>query len=182
VLRSILWDDYLAFKKDIIDRKEQKGKRKASETNQEGDNLSKQEKAGLNKLRKRIKSGEIIVIKTDKSGKLGVVDRQKYLEMGRRDSAMDRIVERHELKQIEKRLNDHTRMILKIVNAGEAHGHLDRINNSKITNSETAAPKYFLYKDHKKVESWRPVVSGCNSNTLGLSNLLSDLANRSAIP
>ena len=32
-----------------------------------------------------------------------------------------------------------------------------------------------MYKDHKKEGGWRPVVSGCNSNTLGLSNLLSDL-------
>ena len=66
-------------------------------------------------------------------------------------------------------------MLLKVVNAGEAHGHLERISNSKITNSETEAPKYYLFKDHKEKESWRPVVSGCNSNTLGLSNLLSDM-------
>ena len=95
--------------------------------------------------------------------------------MGKKDSLVDRAIERQEMRQIEKKLNDHTRMILKIVNAGEAHGHLDRIKNSKIVNSETAAPKYYLYKDHKKVESWRPVVSGCSSNTLGLSNLLSDI-------
>ena len=66
-------------------------------------------------------------------------------------------------------------MLLKVVNAGEAHGHLERISNSKITNSETQAPKYYLFKDHKVNESWRPVVSGCHSNTLGISNLLSDL-------
>ena len=42
-------------------------------------------------------------------------------------------------------------------------------------NSETAAPHYYMFKDHKKEESWRPVVSGCNSNTLGLSNLLSEV-------
>ena len=92
-----------------------------------------------------------------------------------KDSETDKKVNRQELKKIEKSLNDHTRMILKIVNAGESHNHLERITNSKLTNSETVAPKYFLFKDHKKVESWRPVVSGCNSNTLGLSNLLSDL-------
>ena len=66
-------------------------------------------------------------------------------------------------------------MLIKALNAGEAHGHLKRISDSKITNSETIAPKYFLFKDHKLQESWRPVVSGCTSNTLGLSNLLSDV-------
>ena len=52
---------------------------------------------------------------------------------------------------------------------------MERILSSKIVNSESSAPKYFLYKDHKKEESWRPVVSGCSSNTLGLSNMLSDI-------
>ena len=52
---------------------------------------------------------------------------------------------------------------------------MDRIFSSKIVNSESVAPKYYLFKDHKKTESWRPVVSGCSSNTLGLSNILSDI-------
>ena len=87
---------------------------------------------------------------------------------------MDRTLTRSEVKKIEKKLNDHTRMICKILNAGERHGHLERILNSKIVNSEATAPKYYLFKDHKEGEHWRPVVSGCISNTLGLSNLLSD--------
>ena len=115
------------------------------------------------------------MINTDKGGKLGVVSKGKYLEMGLTDSCRDKEVSRKELRKIEKSINDHTRMILKVVNAGESHGHLDRITKSKLTVSETEAPKYFLFKDHKKVESWRPVVSGCSSNTLGLSNLLSDM-------
>ena len=129
----------------------------------------------MKKLQKRIKEGEILVIKTDKSGKLGVISRDRYLEMGLRDSDNDTKLERKDIRQIEKKINDHTRMLLKVVNAGETHGHLERISNSKITHSETEAPKYYLFKDHKEKEAWRPVVSGCNSNTLGLSNLLSDL-------
>ena len=72
-------------------------------------------------------------------------------------------------------MNDHTRMLSKIMNIGESHDHLSRILASKILTSENTAPKYYLYKDHKKVESWKPVVSGCSSNTLGLSNLLSEM-------
>ena len=34
---------------------------------------------------------------------------------------------------------------------------------------------YYLFKDHKAEPGWRPVVSGCNSNTVGLSNILSDI-------
>ena len=32
-----------------------------------------------------------------------------------------------------------------------------------------------MYRDHKEGGGWRPVVSGCASNTLGLSNLLSEI-------
>ena len=115
------------------------------------------------------------MVKTDNSGRLGIISREKYLEMGRKESQADKKIERGDFKKIEKSINDHTRMICKILNAGESHGHIDRILSSKIVNSESSAPKYFLFKDHKKKESWRPVVSGCSSNTLGLSNLLSDI-------
>ena len=47
-------------------------------------------------------------------------------------------------------MNNHTRMLLKALNAGESQGHLKRISNSKITNSETVASKYFLYKNCKE--------------------------------
>ena len=174
MLQTLLWDEYLAFKKEL-EKKVKGGKKDATERNQEGDNLTKQQQAGLKKLKKRIKDGELLVIKTDKSGKLGVISREKYQEMGLRDSLNDVKIERNEIRKIEKKINDHTRMLLKVVNAGKAHGHLERISNSKITNSETEAPKYYLFKDHKEKENWRPVVSGCNSNTLGLSNLLSDM-------
>ena len=37
------------------------------------------------------------------------------------------------------------------------------------------APRYYMYKDHKCGGGWRPVVSGCSSGTLGLSNLISEV-------
>ena len=66
-------------------------------------------------------------------------------------------------------------MLTKVFNIGESHGHLKRVQESVITHSETSAPMYYLYKDHKAEPGWRPVVSGCNSNTVGLSNILSDV-------
>ena len=141
---------------------------------QEWGNLSKREKRGLRLLRKRISRGEIVVLKSDKSGQILAMKKEEYLEMGRSSNSKDRKVVRQEIKDIEKRINDHTRMLCKVFNAGENHDHLERIINSKVVNSEATAPKYFLFKDHKKEEAWRPVVSGCSSNTLGLSNLLSE--------
>ena len=118
---------------------------------------------------------EIIVLKTDKSGKLTIIEREKYLELGKVQNAQDRKIEREELRKIERKINEQTKMWLKILNAGESHGHFSRIKNSKTIESETAASKYFMFKDHKSGGGYRPVVSGCSSDTLGLSGLLSDV-------
>ena len=66
-------------------------------------------------------------------------------------------------------------MLTKVFNIGESHKHLKLVQESVIMHSETLAPMYYLYKDHKKEPGWRPVVSGCNCNTVGISNILSDI-------
>ena len=53
------------------------------------------------------------------------------------------------MRTIERRVNEHTRIWTKILNAGEAHGHHSRIKNSKISESEITANKYYMFKDHK---------------------------------
>ena len=58
---------------------------------------------------------------------------------------------------------------------GERHGHESRTRESKISRSQNIAKMRLLLKDHKKKLCTRPVVSGCDSHTLGLSNMVSDL-------
>ena len=109
-------------------------------------------KIAFKKLKKRIANEEIVLVKTDTSGKILVMEKEKYLSMGIKDNKTDKILSRAEVKKIEKRLNDHSRMICKILIAGESHGHMDRILNSKIVNSEATAPMYYSFKDHKEGE------------------------------
>ena len=44
-----------------------------------------------------------------------------------------------------------------------------------MVSSEQLADLYIMYKDHKEGRKSRPVVTGCNSNTKGFSNSVSDL-------
>ena len=108
-------------------------------------------------------------------GKIAAIKKEDYLKMGLAANKDDKKVNRKELKKIEKEINDNTRMLVKVMNMGENNDHLQRILDSKLTSSEQAAPMYFMYKDHKESGGWRPVVSGCSSNTLGLSNLVSEM-------
>ena len=148
-------------------------KYRAENCNRFGDqksNLSKAEMEGLKSLEKRIKKREIIVIKTDKSSRFAVCNEAAYLRMGRVHTSKDRVVEREELIKIEKILNSHCVAWGKMWQSGDNHEHRSRIINSKKTASENTADLYLLLKDHKEGEKTRPVVTGCTSNTLGMSN------------
>ena len=101
--------------------------------------------------------------------------KEDYLKMGMKRNDDDKELSRGDVRRIEKLLNNHTRALIKIFKVGEEHGHLKRVTESKLQESENCAPKYYMYKDHKREGGWRPVVSGCSSNTLGLSNLMSDV-------
>ena len=61
-----------------------------------------------------------------------------------------------------------------MTNAGENFDHTDRVINSKVSRSNNLSSLYFLLKDHKLTLAARPVVTGCNGNSLGLSNSVSD--------
>jgi len=114
-----------------------------------------------------------LCLKTDKSGKITLIKREDYEKLGK--GGPDKQISREENRVIERRVNELTRIWTKILNAGENHDHHQKITNSKLFNSEVTASKYFMFKDHKKDGGYRPVVSGCKSNTLGLSNMLSDV-------
>ena len=46
---------------------------------------------------------------------------------------------------------------------------------SKLSKSSNIAPSYYMFKDHKSEGGYRQVVGGCSSNTLRLSNLISEV-------
>ena len=61
--------------------------------------------------------------------------KEEYLRMGMKQNGKDKKLTRKEVQKIEKRLDDHTRMLSKIMNIGESHDHLSRMLASKISTS-----------------------------------------------
>ena len=115
------------------------------------------------------------MLKTDKSGKLTVISRNEYEKLGKEKCKEDRKLNRTEIRRIERRINEHSKWWCKMINSGASHNHQDRIIASKQSSSENTAPKYYMFKDHKIGGGYRPVVGGCSSDTLGLSNTLSEV-------
>ena len=146
-----------------------------TEKGEQNTNLTKKELRGLRKLNKIIRNKEIVILKTDKSGKMTPMKRDNYEKMGKDKIKNDEKIGRKELRRIERKINAQVRMWTRMINSGANHDHTERIMVSKQSSSENTAPMYFMYKDHKSGGGYRPVVSGCNSDTLGLSNTLSEI-------
>ena len=147
-----------------------------TENGEQTSNLSDQQKRGLHSILKRVRAEEILIMKTDKSGKFCVASRADYLEMGHVHTAKDRKIKREEVIEIEKIINGHSMAWSKTWSTGENHNHSERVMASRVTHSHNLAVLYPLYKDHKSVPGkTRPVVTGCTSNSRGLSNAVSNL-------
>ena len=132
--------------------------RECNEKGEQRTNLNRDEQRGLRKLKKRIENHEILTLKTDKSGKMTVINRDEYEKMGKDSCKNDREINRDEHRNIEKRINEHSRFWCRMLNSGLNHNHQERIEKSKLCSSENAAPKYFIFKDHKVEGGYRPVV------------------------
>ena len=151
-------------------------KEKCDEKGRQENNLTREETRGLRKLEKRKNEGEIVIIQTDKSSKLCIMRREDYLKLGEDHVGKDEEIGRKEVVEIEKLLNQHAMSWVKMWKTGQDHDHEDRIRQSKVSRSENRADLYLSYKDHKKVPGkTRPIATGCTSNTLALSNSLSNL-------
>ena len=74
------------------------------------------------RLKGRIERGEVIVVPTDKSGKLAVMSLSTYADMGDIHIAKYRVIDETEAAKIQRELNQHAEMLLKVFSVGEAHG------------------------------------------------------------
>ena len=115
-------------------------------------------------------------MKTDKSPRFVVTNEEEYKRMGMKHVSKDRKISRREKIEIDRKMSGHCMAWCKIWNSGKDQGHGDRIMDSKKSKSENLADLSLAYKDHKQEPgSTRPIATGCTSNTIGMSNCVSDL-------
>ena len=149
---------------------------KCNKKGEQRSNLTRSEKEGIKKLAKRRKNMEIIIMNTDKSGRFVIATMEEYKKMGQDHISKDKPVTSTEIDLIEKQLNGHCIAWAKMNNSGENWNHMSRIMESKTSKSRNTAKMRLLYKDHKAVpRKTRPLVTGNTSDTLGLSNTVSEV-------
>ena len=137
--RKAEWNKIL---RDFIDQNcDEKGFQKS--------NLTPAQKRGLRKLMKRVNEGEVIVCLTDKSGKLAIMSVETYLEAGSAHTDKDQEVTLDDAKEIEKEVNGHTAMLMKIFRYGADWRHEERHRETKVNQSCSVSSMSLLVKDHK---------------------------------
>ena len=112
-------------------------------------NLEKEERDGLKAIIKRVKDEEIVVFETDKSGRFSVDTRNNYNESAMPHVERDQIIDVKEHDDIEKKINAHSVMWVRMLCAGEGTGQEERIRNNMVSHCNPIAPLYTLRKDHK---------------------------------
>ena len=129
--------------------------------NQLKTNISSKMKKGIKALKERTAKGEVVVCHTDKSGKFAIMPLETYTKMGSVHTANDRKASEEDLNEIQREVNHHVRMLLKVFNVGAIHGdnNEDRCR-SGFTSSAACPPVLSLMvKDHKKIQEGQPVPS-----------------------
>ena len=113
---------------------------------------------------------------TDKNGRFVIASLEEYKKMEEDHTKKDKPITATEIDIIEKQLNGHCIAWAKMNSCGENWNHMPRILESKTTKSRNVAKMRLLYKDHKALQrKTRPLVTGNTSDTLGLSNTVSDV-------
>ena len=93
---------------------------------QEMSNLTKDEKEGIESIRKRRKSGELVILPTDKSGRFSVMTTETYLKAGLVHTSKDKEMTSEEVKTNQNEINGHVSMVLKIYRVAGKRGQEDR--------------------------------------------------------
>ena len=173
-VRNDIWEDVV--KKYLAENCDEDG------IIQTGCNLSESEKRGLKKLKKRSDEGELVIGTTDKSGKLCVSSMESYIRQGQKHVGSDRAVDWEEIFQIQRRMSNHARALVKIFSIGESHGidNVRRVKGAYQQECDTIPVLFLLPKDHKEKEAngdpkTRPVCGARRSANGRVGNLVSEV-------
>ena len=96
--------------------------------------------------------------------------------MGQVHIKKDKEIGREQVREIDKKMNNHAVAWCAIWNSGQNHDQMDRITASKQSKSENTAKLYLVHKDHKtEPDKTRPIGTANSSNTRAFTNSVSDL-------
>ena len=140
-------------------------------------NLTKQQKQGLKKLKRRVKNGEIVCFQTDKSGSVSVDTPDNYVDSMQPHLEGTIPSTEEEYTKTEKLINAHMTNWCRIMKFNKKVAHNFISENNEIP------PLYGLRKDHKAVPAGeeekgppqRPVCGAVVASNYSLSHFISTI-------
>ena len=134
-----------------IERYVRSVKTRCDKRGKQEDNLSPQQRLGLDQLQRRIKDQDLVVVLTDKSGKFAICSKEIYRSLGVPYVKGDREIKNKEVTKIQATLKGHSAMVDKILESGKEFRQQERIRKVHVNKTEQIAPAYVMIKDHKKI-------------------------------
>ena len=142
-------------------------------------NLRRDEKLGLRSLERRVKNKEVIISSTDKSGRQAIDSPNNYRLACDEHVKNDETINRDKHNECEKKLNAHTIMWIRFLNAGKDTNSNKKIRSNMANKNSPYAPFSGLRKDHKPHQDLsvgppiRPMCGGNVGYNQKLSHLIS---------
>ena len=145
-------------------------------------NLSNSERTGLIKLKKRIKSGEIVVLRSDKGNRFTVSSVSSYEKQGDCHTKHDKKITRRDLEAIQTRMNVLGRGLAKVTGLGnnwgesnEARCWVNLSSEACIANLLYPSPKTHKDLDPEGNPASRPIVQASSCVTSHPIEILADI-------
>ena len=151
--KNILAETKIAEFSSIVEEETNKFNQKYPIKNQPLSNLSKMEKEGVKKLKKRTgASGGEVIFTSDKSGKLSIDTLEGYNEDMAVHTDHETITE-EEYKNISTLLNSHAVQWAEFMKVGSEYDHQARVHSAVVARDPQPPVVYGLRKDHKNTEN-----------------------------
>ena len=113
-------------------------------------NLTKNEKDGMAKVKKKIENKEMVIFKTDKSGKLTADSIENYRKSLEVHTVKDKKIDSKEVQAIELEMNRQTKIFNRMFSLGQDHPRdKERIDIASTSSNVPPPALYGLRKDHK---------------------------------
>ena len=133
----------------------------------------------LNSIKERVVKQEIIVDETDKTNRIYVMKAETYLKSMKEHVVDDKEINKKELNKIERKLNGHSKSIVKIFKVGYTHGQQKRaLRNATVQINGQVPVLRGAEKDHKSSEGnikMRPIENAMDGPKKTISDIFSDI-------
>ena len=178
----------LAFKMEVLETTKKYIHENCIQNGRQRLNITQEELAGLQSLKRKTKAEDWVIMETDKSKRLSIMTKENYVQATNPHVDNDLLVTAEDLHHIERTLNGHALQLTRALLICHNQGDMYRLKSAMVNSSIYPPPLRSVRKDHKKVpesqETFgppsRPIGNGNSAPDSQLSWILTQVCHKAA--